>query len=96
MPSTGKQINTGVFPNRRPLTIEEALAGGIPEPFTPEEWTRMAWASRGFRSLLQSPGRISEVVNLANAPMDSYLLLPDGTKIPCENISFTPVVKPSP
>ena len=35
---SGDRIPTGTGTGRRRLTTTEAAAGGLPEPFTPEEW----------------------------------------------------------
>jgi DNA-binding NarL/FixJ family response regulator len=43
---SGDRISTGTGAARRRLTREEAEAGGLPEPMTPEEWRAMAAASR--------------------------------------------------
>ncbi len=43
---SGDRIPTGTGANRRRLTREEAEAGGLPEPMTPEEWRAMYHASR--------------------------------------------------
>jgi len=44
---SGDRIATGTGPDRRRLTQAEAEAGGLPEPFTKDEWAAMAQASRG-------------------------------------------------
>lgn len=44
---SGDRIATGTGAARRRLTVAEAEAGGLPEPFTPDEWRAMADASRG-------------------------------------------------
>ena len=38
---SGDRIPTGTGKSRRRLTLEEAQAGGLPDPFTPEEWAHM-------------------------------------------------------
>ena len=43
---SGDRIATGTGANRRRLTLEEAEAGGLPEPMTREEWRAMWRASR--------------------------------------------------
>jgi hypothetical protein len=43
---SGDRIPTGTGANRRRLTREEAEAGGLPEPMTPEEWAAMYHTSR--------------------------------------------------
>jgi hypothetical protein len=43
---SGDRIPTGTGAARRRLTREEAEAGGLPEPMTPEEWAAMYYASR--------------------------------------------------
>ena len=43
---SGDRIATGTGGNRRRLTLEEAEAGGLPEPMTREEWRAMWRASR--------------------------------------------------
>jgi hypothetical protein len=43
---SGDRIATGTGMNRRKLTLEEAEAGGLPEPFTKEEWEWMYVSSR--------------------------------------------------
>lgn len=44
---SGDRIATGTGPHRRRLTLDEAAAGGLPDPFTRAEWAAMAAASRG-------------------------------------------------
>lgn len=41
LPKKRKEIATGQFPNRRPLTLAEAAAGGSPQEFTDTEWENM-------------------------------------------------------
>lgn len=43
---SGDRVATGTGANRRRLTLEEAEAGGLPEPMTREEWAAMYYASR--------------------------------------------------
>ena len=38
---SGDRIPTGTGPDRRRLTLAEAEAGGLPEPFTRDEWAAM-------------------------------------------------------
>jgi hypothetical protein len=47
---SGDRIPTGTGANRRRLTREEAEAGGLPEPMTPEEWAAMYRASRDLHN----------------------------------------------
>lgn len=42
---TPRRIQTGSGIHRRPLTLAEAEAGGLPEPFTATEWKQLAYAS---------------------------------------------------
>lgn len=49
---SGDRIATGTGANRRRLTLEEAEAGGLPEPFTREEWDEMYHASRAYHKEL--------------------------------------------
>jgi transcriptional regulator with XRE-family HTH domain len=42
---SGQRIDTGTGAARRRLTLEEAQGGGLPTPFTAEEWAAMAGAS---------------------------------------------------
>jgi hypothetical protein len=39
---SGDRIDTGVYPTRRRLTLEEAEAGGLPTPWTATE-KQQAW-----------------------------------------------------
>ena len=43
---SGDRIATGTGASRRRLTLEEAEAGGLPEPMTREEWNAMYAESR--------------------------------------------------
>ena len=43
---SGDRIATGTGASRRRLTLEEAEAGGLPEPMTREEWNMMYAESR--------------------------------------------------
>ena len=43
---SGDRIATGTGAARRRLTLEEAEAGGLPEPMTREEWYAMYYTSR--------------------------------------------------
>ena len=47
---SGDRIATGTGPNRRRLTLEEAEAGGLPEPMTREEWDEMWRYSRAYHN----------------------------------------------
>ncbi len=49
---SGDRIATGTGANRRRLTLEEAEAGGLPEPMTREEWRAMWRASRHIHNTL--------------------------------------------
>lgn len=49
---SGDRIATGTGANRRRLTLAEAEAGGLPEPFTREEWDAMSRASLAYHNLL--------------------------------------------
>ena len=42
---SGDRIPTGTGPDRRRLTLAEAEAGGLPEPFTRDEWDAMYYTS---------------------------------------------------
>jgi len=52
MIKSGDRIPTGTGPNRRRLTLEEAEAGGLPEPMTKEEWHAMFRTSRSYHNEL--------------------------------------------
>ena len=43
---SGDRIATGTGRDRRRLTLEEAEAGGLPEPMTRHEWDAMYQTSR--------------------------------------------------
>ena len=45
--NSGDRVDTGTGDARRPLTLAEAEAGGLPEPMTKDEWTAMHRASTG-------------------------------------------------
>ena len=47
---SGDRIATGTGVNRRRLTLEEAEAGGLPEPMTRGEWDAMCEASRRYHN----------------------------------------------
>lgn len=49
---SGDRIATGTGANRRRLTLEEAEAGGLPEPMTREEWDAMHITSRVYHNEL--------------------------------------------
>ena len=49
---SGDRIATGTGPYRRPLTLAEAEAGGLPEPMTREEWDAMYRYSRAYHNQL--------------------------------------------
>lgn len=49
---SGDRIATGTGANRRRLTLEEAEAGGLPEPMTREEWDAMYRYSRAYHNFL--------------------------------------------
>jgi hypothetical protein len=49
---SGDPIATGTGEDRRRLTLEEAEAGGLPEPMTREEWTEMTLDSRWYHDRL--------------------------------------------
>ena len=49
---SGDRIATGTGGNRRRLTLEEAEAGGLPEPMTREEWDAMHRTSRAYHNEL--------------------------------------------
>jgi hypothetical protein len=42
---SGDRVATGTGDDRRPLTLAEAEAGGLPEPMTKDEWAAMHRAS---------------------------------------------------
>jgi hypothetical protein len=42
---SGDRVDTGTGDERRPLTLAEAEAGGLPEPMTADEWAAMHRAS---------------------------------------------------
>jgi hypothetical protein len=44
---SGDRVATGTGDERRPLTLAEAEAGGLPEPLTTDEWAAMHRASTG-------------------------------------------------
>ena len=50
MTRSGDRIATGTGASRRRLTLEEAEAGGLPEPMTREEWQAMYGESRMLHS----------------------------------------------
>lgn len=54
----GGTAATGTGSRRRPLTMEEALAGLRPEPMTREEWAAMAAASTPARASAPAPRRV--------------------------------------
>lgn len=45
--NSGDRVDTGTGDARRPLTLAEAEAGGLPEPLTKSEWSAMHRASTG-------------------------------------------------
>lgn len=47
---SGDRVVTGTGANRRRLTLAEAEAGGLPEPFTKEEWDAMYYASLRYHN----------------------------------------------
>ena len=49
---SGDRIATGMGGNRRRLTLEEAEAGGLPEPMTRGEWDAMHITSRVYHNEL--------------------------------------------
>lgn len=49
---SGDRIATGTGANRRRLTLEEAEAGGLPEPFTRQEWDEMYRYCRAYHNEL--------------------------------------------
>lgn len=49
---SGDRIATGTGASRRRLTLAEAEAGGLPEPFTREEWDAMSRASLAYHNRL--------------------------------------------
>lgn len=53
---SGDRIVTGVGKDRRRLTLEEAEAGGLPEPYTREEWDEMYRYSRAYHNQLIADG----------------------------------------
>lgn len=53
---SGDRIATGTGKDRRRLTVAEAEAGGLPEPFTREEWDDLAHASRTYHNRLLAEG----------------------------------------
>jgi hypothetical protein len=44
---SGDRVDTGTGDARRPLTLAEAEAGGLPERMTSDEWAAMHRASAG-------------------------------------------------
>lgn len=54
----GDLVPTGVEALRRRLTMAEARAGGIPEPFTPREWRAMRRATERYARELGIPDTI--------------------------------------
>lgn len=56
MIKSGDRILTGTGQNRRRLTLEEAEAGGLPEPMTQEEWSEMYRYSRAYHNQLIADG----------------------------------------
>jgi hypothetical protein len=55
---SGDRIATGVNDTRRRLAVEEAQAGGLPEPFTAREWRTMRRATLAYAHALGIPDRI--------------------------------------
>jgi hypothetical protein len=47
---SGDRVATGTGDARRPLTLAEAEAGGLPEPLTKDEWSAMHRASTGTKA----------------------------------------------
>ena len=70
MTRSGDRIATGTGASRRRLTLEEAEAGGLPEPMTREEWQAMCQASRYAHNKAMAAGLVS-------APPFVLPLLPD-------------------
>ena len=56
---SGDRIATGTGASRRRLTLEEAEAGGLPEPFTREEWHAMYQASRYLHNKAIAAGLVA-------------------------------------
>lgn len=56
---SGDRIPTGTGASRRRLTREEAEAGGLPEPMTPEEWAAMYHTSRRMHNEYVVSARLS-------------------------------------
>ena len=49
---SGHRIATGTGASRRRLTLEEAEAGGLPEPMTRDEWDEMYRFCRAYHNKL--------------------------------------------
>lgn len=56
---SGDRIATGTGLSRRRLTLEEAEAGGLPEPMTREEWDAMYQTSRYLHNKALAVGLVA-------------------------------------
>jgi len=64
---SGDRVDTGTGDERRPLTLAEAEAGGLPEPLTKSEWAAMHRASTGTEAERGAAINYAEKVVIAAA-----------------------------
>lgn len=63
---SGERLATGTGAARRRLTLEEAEAGCLPEPFTRAEWAEMAAVCQAYHDRLVAEAAARHV---ASAPL---------------------------
>lgn len=74
---SGDQVKTGTGPKRRHLTVLEAEAGGLPEPFTAAEWAALKKAA----AARPSPAAVDPMAHPLREIMARYVI-PDDTPGP--------------
>lgn len=75
MSRSGERLATGTGAARRRLTLEEAEAGCLPEPFTRAEWAAMAATCQAYHDRLAAEAVVRGMATAAARTEAAWALL---------------------